>query len=190
MVTILRKITSPKEIMEHPEEHAYLNQLYMMTQGNPGIQVSMYDIGAALGLEKSEAGTLAESLFIQDLAELKTLSGGIGITEKGLNALGRSLPGTPQDKALTLGRDPVIDPDKKEMVAGLLSEIKTVVEKENHPYAWVEEVMMDIKTMEVQLLSPKPKTGIVKEIFTSLHRNLKQTGAQALNQKLSAVLSA
>lgn len=176
--------------MENPEEHAFLNQLYTMSQGDPGSQVSMYDIGAALGLEKSEAGSLAESLFIQDLAELKTLSGGIAITESGLKALGRSLPGTSQEPALTLGRDPVLDPEKKEMVAGLLAEIKTVLEKETKTYGWVEEVVMDIKTMEVQLLSPKPKTGIVREIFTSLHRNLKQTGAQALNKKLSAVLSA
>jgi hypothetical protein len=61
---------------------------------------------------------------------------------------------------------------------------------ETNAYAWVEEVVMDIKTMEVQLLSPKPKTGIVREIFNSLNRNLKQTGAGDLNQKLSAVLSA
>ena len=176
--------------MENPEEHPFLNQLYAMSQGDPGIQVSMYDIGAALGLEKSEAGSLAESLFIQDLAELKTLSGGIAITENGLKALGRSLPGTPQEPALTLGRDPVLDPEKKTMVAGLLSEIKTVVETETNAYAWVEEVVMDIKTMEVQLLSPKPKTGIVREIFTSLHRNLKQTNTQDLQKKLSAVLSA
>ncbi len=176
--------------MDNPEERAFLNQLCTMTQGDPDIQVSMYDIGAALGVEKSEAGSLAESLFIQDLAELKTLSGGIAITENGLKTLGRSLPGTPHEQSLTLGRAPVLDPEKIEMVSKLLAEIKTALEKETNAYAWVEEVVMDIKTMEVQLLSPKPKTGIVKEIFTSLHRNLKQTGAKDLNQKLSAVLSA
>jgi hypothetical protein len=176
--------------MDNPEEQAYLNQLYTMTQGDPGVQVSMYDIGAALGVEKSEAGALAESLIIQDLAELKTLSGGIAITGNGLKALDRSLPVNLPDQALTLGRDPVLDPEKKALVAGLVSEIKTVLETEKNAYDWLEEVVMDIKTMEVQLLSPKPKTGIVKEIFTSLHRNLKKTGARDLNQKLSAVLSA
>jgi hypothetical protein len=146
--------------MENPEEHAYLNQLYAMSQGDPGIQVSMYDIGAALGLES------------------------------GLKALGRSLPGVSKGQAVTLGRDPVLAPETIEMVTGLLAEIKAVLEMETNAYAWVEEVVMDIKTMEVQLLSPKPKTGIVREIFNSLNRNLKQTGAGDLNQKLSAVLSA
>jgi hypothetical protein len=175
--------------MENPEEHAYLNQLYMMTQGDPGIQVSMYDVGAALGLEKSEAGTMAESLFIQDLAELKTLSGGIGITDCGLKTLGKSSLSSHPHQAISLGRDPVLDPDKKKMVLELMAEIKSVLEKEPHPYAWVEEVVMDIKTMEIQLLSPKPKTGIVREIFNSLHRNLKQSNAIALTQKLSAAVS-
>jgi hypothetical protein len=133
---------------------------------------------------------MAESLFIQDLAELKTLSGGIAITENGLSALGRSLPGAPQGQALTLGREPVLSPEKKALVSTLLSEIKTLLETETRPYDWVEEVIMDIKTMEVQMLSPKPKTGIVREIFTSLHRNLTQCDAKTLNQKLSAVLSA
>jgi lipopolysaccharide biosynthesis protein len=76
------------------------------------------------------------------------------------------------------------------MVTGLLTEIKKVLENENKPYEWMEEVVMDIKSMEVQLLSPKPKTGIVREIFNSLHQNLKQSAADAVNQKLSAVLSA
>ncbi len=87
--------------MDNPEEQAYLNQLYTMTQGDPGVQVSMYDIGAALGVEKSEAGALAESLIIQDLAELKTLSGGIAITGNGLKALDKTLPVNLPDQALT-----------------------------------------------------------------------------------------
>lgn len=179
-----------KETMENPEELAYLNQLCTLAQGDPGTQVSMYDIGAALGLDKSAAGILAESLFIQDLAELKTLSGGIAITANGLKALGKSSPSSSPNQLLSLGRDPVLDSEKKEMVTGLLTEIKKVLENENKPYEWMEEVVMDIKSMEVQLLSPKPKTGIVREIFNSLHQNLKQSAADAVNQKLSAVLSA
>ncbi|MDT8380207.1 MAG: hypothetical protein RQ739_15085 [Desulfotignum sp.] len=176
--------------MENPEEHAYLNQLCTLTQGDPGTQVSMYDIGAALGLDKSAAGTLAESLFIQDLAELKTLSGGIAITVNGLKALGKSSPSSPLNQVLSLGRNPVLNSEKKELATGLLAEIKKVLENENKSYEWMEEVVMDIKSMEVQLLSPKPKTGIVREIFNSLHQNLKQSNADAVNQKLSAVLSA
>jgi len=36
--------------------------LYTQTQGDTAKQVSMYDIGASIGLEKTDAGTMAESL--------------------------------------------------------------------------------------------------------------------------------
>ena len=45
-----------------------------MAKGDPLAQVSMYEVGEFLGLEKTEAGALAEALFIEEYAELKTLS--------------------------------------------------------------------------------------------------------------------
>ena len=176
--------------MDNPEDYAYLNQLYTMTRGDTDAQASMYDIGAALGVEKSEAASLAESLFIQELAELKTLSGGIGITAKGVKALGKASPGTSRNEDVSLGQGPVLDPDKKKQITGLLDDIKTVLEKETSSYSWIEEIVMDIKTMEIQLLSPNPKTGIIREIFKSLHGNLKQSDANTLNQTLTAIISA
>ena len=56
---------------------SFLRQLYQMSDGDTDTAVSMYDIGAILGLEKSAAGTIAEDLIIDGYAELKTLSGGI-----------------------------------------------------------------------------------------------------------------
>jgi hypothetical protein len=176
--------------MDNPEDYAYLNQLYAMTDGDTNTQASMYDIGAALGVEKSEAASLAESLFIQELAELKTLSGGIGITAKGVKALGKASPSSSQPQALSLGRDPVLSAETKKRVTGVLTDIKTVLEKEKSSYPWIEEMVLDIKTMEIQLLSPNPKTGIIREIFKSMHGNLKQSDANTLNQTLTAIISA
>ncbi len=122
--------------MDNPEDYAYLNQLYTMTRGDTDVQVSMYDIGAALG------------------------------------------------------RDPVLSSETKDMITGVLTDIKTVLEKEKSSYPWIEEMVMDIKTMEIQLLSPNPKTGIIREIFKSMHGNLKQTDAETLNQTLTAIISA
>ncbi|MCG8684875.1 MAG: hypothetical protein MI892_08370, partial [Desulfobacterales bacterium] len=63
-----------------PNLKAYLSQLNEMTGGDPDAQVSMHEVGQVLGIEKDEAGQMAEALFIGGHAELKTLSGGIGIT--------------------------------------------------------------------------------------------------------------
>ncbi len=45
----------------------------------------MYDLGEAIGLEQDAALKTAEVLFGFGLAEIKTLTGGIGITEDGLS---------------------------------------------------------------------------------------------------------
>jgi hypothetical protein len=162
-------------MMQNPEEQAYLYELFTMTRGDTTAQVSMYETGAALGLEKTAAGSTAESLFIQGLAELKTLSGGIGITAQGLEALGK-VPAAPAGGAAkTLGKGLVLDSADRDLVTALLAEIKTEAAAKEKTYPQIEEVVMDIKTMETQMLSPKPKTAIVREIFRSLYLNLKKT---------------
>ena len=176
--------------MDNPEEHAFLYELYTMTRGDTSTQVSMYDIGKTLGLEKTAAGSMAESLFIQGFAELKTLSGGISITVEGLGALDIDLPGSPDSPGLDLGKGPVIAASGHEIVNTLLADVKKEMAQGKKAYPQIEEMVMDIKTMEVQMLSPKPKTGIIKKIFESLHDNLKHGGSPALTEKLHTIISA
>ncbi len=176
--------------MENPEEHAFLYELYTMTQGDTSARVSMYDIGAALGLEKTAAGSMAESLFIQGYAELKTLSGSISITVEGLGALDIDLPEGTGGSGLNLGKGQVIEASGHEIVNRLLSDVKKEMAQGKKAYPQMEEVVMDIKTIEVQMLSPKPKTSIIKEIFRSLHQNLKQSSSPALTEKLHTIISA
>lgn len=176
--------------MDNPEEHAFLYELYTMTQGDTSASASMYDIGKTLGVEKTAAGSLAESLFIQGYAELKTLSGGISITNEGLGALDIDLPAGAGNPDLDLGKGPVIETSGHEIVNLLLADVKKEMEQGKINYPQMDEMVMDIKTIEVQMLSPKPKTAIVKEIFRSLHQNLKQCGATALTEKLHCIISA
>ena len=70
-----------------PQSRDYLYELYTISEGDTNSEVSMYDVGAALGLEKADAGTIAEELMVEGWVELKTLAGGISITAEGLKAL-------------------------------------------------------------------------------------------------------
>lgn len=54
---------------EDVQMNNYLQQLYQMSGGDVSAEVSMYEIGAALGLDKSEAGSVAEDLIIDGYAE-------------------------------------------------------------------------------------------------------------------------
>ena len=61
----------------------FLIQLFEQTGGDPSVQVSMYQIGELLGLEREAASKVAQDLIASELVEIRTLSGGIAITAGG-----------------------------------------------------------------------------------------------------------
>jgi len=172
-----------------PEVRAYLFELYTMTQGNQKATVSMYDVGEILGLGKTEAGTMAEDLFIRGFAELKTLSGGIGITRQGMEALDVVITPEPGNETLHLGDGPILDEKGETAVDTILQDIKASITKASSSYPQLEEIVMDIKTIEVQLLSPRPKTGIIREVLRSLQQNLTSSGPEEITAQLASMIA-
>ena len=166
------------------QETSFLNQLYTMTGGDLDSQVSMSDAGSSLGLDEDESAEIAQSLCIRGDAELKTLSGGIGITVQGLKELNIA-PGDGGGMALiTLGTEPVLDSETRALAAGIIEEVKTAVSRSGHSYPEIEEMVFDIKTMETQLLSPRPKTAVIRELFKSLAVYITRSGPSDLSDKL------
>lgn len=53
--------------MDHRKARAFLYELCTQTGGDCDVQVSMYDIGTAVGLEKDDVELISQSLYIQDL---------------------------------------------------------------------------------------------------------------------------
>jgi hypothetical protein len=58
----------------------FLLSVYNHTKGDPAAMVSMYDVGSELGIDRTAASRLAEDLMGWMMLEIRTLSGGIGIT--------------------------------------------------------------------------------------------------------------
>ncbi len=168
------------------ETKAYLFQLHSMAQGDPLAQVSMYEVGEVLGLEKAESGALAETLFVGGHAELKTLSGGIGITREGLKALDMKID-YKGDEGLQLGSGPVLEIPGKESLGTMLVDIKAFMGGAGNSYVQLEEMVMDIKTIEIQLLSPRPKTDIIREVLKSIAQCLPAN--EDLKGKLDALIA-
>jgi len=152
---------------------SYLDELYRQTGGDTEVQVSMYDLGAVLGLDRSEAGSLAEQLMVQGQAELRTLAGGISITNDGLAVLGYAVaaPHSAGDE-LRLGDGPVADEADRRTVHLLCEEIKKELSGAGLEYDLTEEVVLDLKTIELHLLSPRPKTAVLRALFCSLQETL------------------
>ncbi len=172
--------------IESPEIRSYLAQLNTMTGGDPAIQVSMHEVGAALGLGEDEAGLMAETLFIGGHAELKTLSGGIGITVMGLEALGIT-PAVNPDQTLCLSNDIFLNDLDKENVGTILADIKSGLVSGVEDYDTMETVVMDIKTIEVQMLSPRPKTAVIREVLKSVQEAFPSKDFSELSARLSAM---
>ena len=153
----------------------FLEQLCQMSDGDVSKEVSMYEIGASMGLERPEAGALAEELIIDGYAELKNLTGGISITTAGLRQLNMDTAGHVEGQSegqFVLGDNEVITPEEVAVVEGLVEEISRIVGESSFAYPQVEELVIDLKTLRIQLLSNRPKTNIVREVFRSLAKSL------------------
>ncbi len=168
----------------------FLLELYNQTKGDTERQVSMHDIGSAIGMEKADASTLAEDLIMDMLVELKTLSGGIGITTKGLEKLQQfGMVQTSAATAYSLSREKVATADDLAAVNTIIKEIQLSTPLAAAEFENLEELIIDLKTLEVQLLSPRPKIAVVREILRSLHDCLDRHKNTAVAEQISVILS-
>ena len=163
-------------------ERNFLIKLYELTQENSSSQVSMYDLGEAIGLDRDNALKTAEVLFGFGLAEIKTLAGGIGITEAGLSEVMKN----DADKKMAgaagfrLGDAQIIDDAGQKSVEQVVSGIKSKAGSLGLDFDTLEELLADLKTTDVQLTSSRPKTKIIRECFLSIIDILQKAHADEL----------
>ena len=167
----------------------YLEELYRQTGGDTEVQISMYELGGAIGYNKAEAGSLAEQLMVQGQVELRTLSGGISITPDGLATLGIATPPSQAaQSAQKLSHGPVVDDTDRQLVRLLVDNVKSKISGLDLGYDLLEELVLDLKTIEVHMLSPKPKTAVLRELFRSLHNALDTAKAENIGAQLRAII--
>ena len=173
--------------MDNIQMESFLQQLFQMSRGDVTAEVSMYVIGEHVGLDKNEAGSVAEDLIIDGFAELKNLTGGISITGKGLEALGKNSDtkaGSSDLTAYVLGSGEVLEEDDMRAVNRMLEDAKKIVFSDAQNYDELEEFVIDIKTVETQLLSPRPKSTIIKAILLSIGQRMQQCGDKQLGAQI------
>lgn len=172
-----------------PISRSLLRELYQHTQGDLQQTVSMYDLGASLGLAKAAAGAAAEELMVEGLVELRTLAGGISITAEGLAALGIARPedDARESPGRRLGAGPLLDNGDREVLTQLLAVLRRAPVR-GTSLGQLEEMLVDLKTLEVQLLSPAAKTAIVREVLRSLHAAFEKCDDQAMAKEIHGLL--
>ena len=172
------------------EAKELLLHLYRQTEGNPSVQVSMYEAGASIGLDREAASRMTEDLISWEMVELLTLSGGIGISEKAVAQIEESgLAGPVEtDKLAAFGRDVVIDDNARQAVEQITAAVKNRVGDLGLDFDRLSEVMSDLKTIDAQLDSPRPKTAVVRECFRSLKAALETVDSGEIANRIGRLL--
>ena len=168
----------------------FLIQLYTETNGDASIQVSMYDIGNMLGLERDDASRVAEDLMGWELVEIRTLSGGIGIHPEAVNEIralaGDDGPGAENNSRI--GHELILGEAGRQVIEDLSGEIKSQAGTLGLEFEPLSEMMADLKTMDAQLDSPRPKTAIFRQCLGSIKDNIANTAASPLVDRIRIAL--
>ena len=148
----------------------YLIQLFEQTNGDTAAQVSMYDIGEDLGMDHETSAHVAETLIGLQLAEIRTLSGGIGISDEGAAEVKGLMGDLPQSGEISgrLSDQPIMDANGCKAVQHLADALKNQTGSLGLDFDGLSELMADLKSIDAQLGSSRPKTAIIRECLRSI----------------------
>lgn len=169
----------------------FFRSLFSKTSGHIQKQVSMHEIGNETGLDKTASKSVSEELMRLGLIDIRTLSGGIGLTEEGLieaRSLFADIAGT--SSAITkLGKDPIIGEKIALAVADTINHLKILAGKLGLAYNDLTELVSDIQTIDAQMRSSRPKTAIVRECFRSIQTSLGRTDETDMQNRIKSFLA-
>ena len=169
----------------------FMIQLFEQTRGDQSVQVSMYDIGGLLGLERDAACRVAEELIGLQMVEIRTLSGGIGISAAGSEmVLGLIGPlAANLGESAKLGGQPLLNSASRQALEQVVSEIKDKSGTLGFDFDSLSELMADLKSLDAQLGSPRPKTAIIRACLHSISGVVKGSTNNSLYGRISGLLS-
>ena len=169
----------------------FLVQLFKQTKGDSSVKVSMFDIGAVLNLDRDVASKVAEELIALQLVEIRTLAGGISISAEGSEMVKKilALAAGGDSSVFKLGNDPVLDLAGCQAVEQIASEIKLQAGSLGLDFNTLAELLADLRTIDVQLDSSRPKTAIFRECFRSIKSALKGRGNYEFLDRLRILLN-
>jgi hypothetical protein len=148
----------------------FFRSLVIKTGGDTQKQVSMHEIGNEAGLEKSASKNIAEELMSLGLIDIRTLSGGIGLTAEGILEAQNWFADITEasSSGTTLGNHPVVGEKNGAVIADILTGLKPRIGNLGLAFDELTELLADIQSLEAQMRSSRPKTAIVRECFRSM----------------------
>ncbi len=170
-------------------EARLLKTLYEQTDGELSAQVSMYDLGEPLGMDRPTISRAAEELMSEGLVDIRTLAGAIGLTEAGRDRMaGAAEGGGETSDGMALGDEPVLDAARRGSVETEVAGLKAGTSELGLSFEALSELAADLRTVDAQLASPRPKTAIVRECFRSIREILAEADAAGPEARVRTLL--
>lgn len=168
----------------------FLNALFEETNGSRVETVSVFELGNKLGFSREESDQISDFLSGEGLLEFVAFGGQASITHTGIvqieNALAKPKEETRyfppvnyihvenmSNSQIQQGTDNSTQvfnysSEKLDAIVELTKSIKHQIDKLGLSQDKLDEVTADIKTIDSQINSPKPKPNIIKESLLSL----------------------
>lgn len=133
-----------------------LTAIFRASKGDPDHTVGMWVVGQSIGLERSETESLAMDLVAEGFLEIKSLSGGVALTQTGL-ALFEA--GASQDaEPVTLGT--------------ILERMETFLNERDLPPAVRQNLAADIQTLRAQSGRTSPLPAVLETVLNAVREAL------------------
>lgn len=169
---------------------AFIMALHAQTAAGGPQQASMYTVGESLGMDRQEAQRAGEALIGMGLVEVRTLSGDIGLSDEGA-ALCESQTDSdlgPGNTAKGLGDAPIMTDADRSVTEIMVGQLKYLAGDKSWAFDVLTDLMADLKTIDAQLLSSRPKTAIIKECFRSVQSLLTDAGHADVAEEIRRIL--
>ena len=168
----------------------FIFALFDHVNGDLSAKVSMYEIGEKIGLDRDAAAKTSEMLIAGDLVEIKTLSGGVGIARHAVDEIRQMQDTSSGEKKqmVPLGDAPVLSQIEIQAVEAMIHKIKNAINEWGLSFEELAGVIADVKTIEIQLTSPAPKTAIIRDCFRSVRQWIDKQSKTEVALQLQAIL--
>ncbi len=154
----------------------FLLKLFEQTQGDSNQSASLYSIGELLNLDRETSLRTAEMLMGSALVEIRSLSGAIGLTADGIHTLEALSDDakTPDTDDQKLCRTRILNTESIRWVEKTVAQLKGQIDQLKGKNDSLAELTADLKTIESQLMSPHPKTAVVREVLRSVREQMEE----------------
>jgi hypothetical protein len=88
-----------------------------------------------------------------------------------------------------IGEASVLDDRGRKTVETIVERIKGALSAGTWSYELIERAVIDIRTIEVQLLSSAPRTAVIKELLRGLSQLFAADDADGLGGKIQAIIA-